>query len=128
MVLLAGGLGLGSWTVAFPVLATYVAAAIAYSAIFVPLGYLFSRSLLVGLGYVFVWEGILATVVSGISASSVWRISMAIYADLTDLPRGALEVLGSVMPGTGGSVVTIGILVALGISVLVWAMRYRDAV
>jgi ABC-2 type transport system permease protein len=128
VVLLAAGLGAGSWSLAWPVLATYAAAAVAYSALFVPLGYLFSRSLLVGLGYVFIWEGILATVVSGLSASSVWRISLAIYADLADLPRDALDVLGSVLPGTGGSVVTILILVALGISVLVWAMRYRDAV
>lgn len=128
VVFVAGGLGLGSWSIAFPVLATYLAAAVAYSAIFVPLGYLFSRSLLVGLGYVFVWEGILATVVSGLSASSVWRISLAIYADLAELPRDAMDVLGSVVPGTGGSLVTIGVLVAIGVSVLIWAMRYRDAV
>jgi ABC-type transport system involved in multi-copper enzyme maturation permease subunit len=128
VVLLAAGLGVGTWSLAWPVLATYAAAAVAYSALFVPLGYLFSRSLLVGLGYVFVWEGILASVVSGLSASSVWRIALAIYADLAELPRDALDVLGSVLPGTGGSVVTILVLVALGVSVLVWAMRYRDAV
>jgi ABC-2 type transport system permease protein len=127
-VLLAAGLGVGTWSLAWPVLATYAAAAVAYSAVFVPLGYLFARSLLVGLGYVFVWEGILASVVPGLSASSVWRVALAIYADLAELPRDALDVLGSVLPGTGGSVVTILVLVALGVSVLVWAMRYRDAV
>lgn len=128
LVLLAGGLGVGSWTIAFPVLVTYVVAAVAYSSIFVPLGYLFARSLFVGLGYVFVWEGILATFVTGLSASSVWRISLAVYADLTQLPRDALDVLGSVLPGAGGSLITVAILVFLGVSVLTWALRYRDAV
>lgn len=124
----AAGIGADSWTVGFPALATYAAAALAYSAVFMPLGYLFSRSLLVGLAYVFVWEGILATFVSGLSASSIWRIAMAIYADLTDLPRDAGDVLGSVEPGVGGALVTIGILIAAGIGVLAWAMRARDAV
>src|SRR5690606_26410401 len=79
---LAAGLTLGDWGLAVPALSAYVAAALAYSAVFVPLGYLFSRALIPGLAYVFVWEGILATVVSGLSASSVWRIALSIYADL----------------------------------------------
>jgi ABC-2 type transport system permease protein len=125
---MATGAILGAWTVAFPALATYVAAALAYSAIFMPLGYLFSRSLLVGLAYVFVWEGILTTFVTGLGASSVWRVAMAIYGDLTELSRDAADVLGTVRPGVGGSVVTIGTLIVAGIGVLVWAMRARDAV
>jgi ABC-type transport system involved in multi-copper enzyme maturation permease subunit len=125
---LAAGVTIGSWTVALPALSAYVAAALAYSAIFMPLGYLFSRSLLPGLGYVFVWEGILASVVPGLSASSVWRIAMSIYADLTELSRDARDVLGSVKPGLGGGVATVAILVALGIAVLSWAMKARDAV
>ncbi len=125
---IAAGVTIGEWALAFPALAAYVAAALAYSAVFMPLGYLFSRSLLVGLGYVFVWEGILATAVSGLSASSVWRLAMAIYADLTELPRDAADVLGGVEPGVGGAAVTIAVLIVLGISVLTWAMRARDAV
>lgn len=125
---LAAGVAADSWTIAFPALATYAGAALAYSAVFVPLGYLFSRSLLVGLGYVFVWEGILASFVSGLSASSVWRIALAISADLTDLPRDAMDVLGSVQPGVGRALVTIGVLIVVGIGVLTWAMRARDAV
>jgi ABC-2 type transport system permease protein len=125
---LAAGLTLGAWGLAVPALAAYVAAALAYSAVFVPLGYLFSRSLIVGLAYVFVWEGILATVVSGLSASSVWRIALSIYADLTELPLAAREMLGSVQPGAGGGTVTVLILIALGVAVMSWALRTRDAV
>lgn len=125
---LAAGLTIGDWVLAVPALSAYVAAALAYSAVFVPLGYLFSRSLIPGLAYVFVWEGILAAVVSGLSASSVWRVALSIYADLTELPGVAGEMLGSVKPGVGGGVVTVLVLVALGVSVLTWALKSRDAV
>lgn len=125
---LAAGLTLGDWGLAVPALSAYVAAALAYSAVFVPLGYLFARSLIPGLAYVFVWEGILATVVSGLSASSIWRIALSIYADLTELSGAAGEMLGSVRPGVGGGVVTVLILIAAGVAVLSWAMKARDAV
>lgn len=122
------GLTTGSWTVAMPALVLYLAAAIAYCALFVPLGYLFGRSLLVGLIYVFVWEGILAGGVPGLAASSIWRIAMSIYADIDDLPRDAMDVLGSVESGRWGGITTIAVLVTAGIAVLTWAVRRRDAV
>jgi ABC-2 type transport system permease protein len=128
VLFLAGGIVLGSWSIALPALATFLAAATSYSALFVPLGYLFSRSLLVGLGYVFVWEGIVASFVSGLAASSVWRVALTVYADLAQLPRDALDVLGSMKPGAGGAAVTVAVLLAVGLAVLNWAMRYRDAV
>lgn len=128
VALVGAGITTGSWTLGVPALSAYLAAALAYSAVFVPLGYLFSRSLVVGLIYVFVWEGILTSFVSGLAASSVWRVALSIYADLTDLPGVAQEMLGSVEPGVGGGVVTVLVLVALGVSVLTWALKARDAV
>ena len=98
---LAMGITTGSWTLAIPALGLYAAAAIGYTAVFVPIGYLFTRAILVGLAYVFVWEGIITTVVTGLAASSVWRTAMSIYADLTVLPGDALETLGPVAPGRG---------------------------
>ena len=80
---LAMGITTGSWTLAIPALGLYAAAAVGYTAVFVPIGYLFTRAVLVGLAYVFVWEGIITTFVTGLSASSVWRTAMSIYADLT---------------------------------------------
>lgn len=109
-------------------LGLYAGAALAYSALFVPLGYLFSRSLLIGLGYVFVWEAILASAVSGLSASSIWRIAMSIYADLDELPRDALDMLGSVEPGKWGGLVTVVVLISVGVTTMTWAVRTRDAV
>ena len=118
----------GEMSSAWAVLVLYLSAALAYSALFVPLGYLFSRSLLIGLGYVFVWEAILASAVSGLTASSVWRIAMSIWADIDQLPRDALDVLGSVEPGRWGGLATVAVLIVLGIAALAWAVRRRDAV
>lgn len=122
------GLVTGSWTVAVPALALYLTAAVGYAAVFAPLGYLFDRSLIIGLAYIFVWEGILASAVSGLGPSSIWRIALSSYADLESLPRDALDVLGSVTPGAGGATVTVLVLVGLATGMLTWAVRFRDAV
>lgn len=118
----------GSWSVAVPALALHVAAAVGYTAVFVPLGYLFARSLIIGLAYIFVWEGILATVVPGIQPSSIWRIALSAYADIDTLPPDALDVLGSVTPGRWGATATLLVLVGFGTALLTWAIRTRDAV
>ncbi|MFQ5523585.1 MAG: ABC transporter permease [Acidimicrobiia bacterium] len=108
--------------------ALFVAAAVGYAAVFVPLGYIVPRSLLVGLGYVIVIESILAAAVTGLAQFSVWRIALSIYADLVPVFGGeAANVLGPVTPGAGGGMVKLaGILVA-GLAVLTWAFRTRDA-
>lgn len=122
------GLASGDWTAALPALAVYIPAAVGYSSVFMPLGYLFSRSLLVGLGYVFVWEGILASVAPGVGSSSVWRVALSIWAGLDDLSQDALDVLGSVSPGVGGGLAVLAGIVVGSITVLVWGMKARDAV
>jgi len=123
----AMGLTVGSWTLALPALSAYLAAAAGYTAIFVPVGYLFSRAVLVGLAYVFVWEAIITRLVSGLGATSMWRTALSIYADLTALPEDALETLGTVTPSVTVGVVKLVITVALGTAVLTWALKRRDA-
>jgi ABC-2 type transport system permease protein len=124
---LAMGLTTGSWTLTVPAIALYAAAAVGYTAVFVPIGYLFTRAILVGLAYVFVWEGIITSFVTGLSASSVWRTAMSIYADLTSLTGDALDTLGPVAPGVGGGVLKLIGTVVVGVGVLTWALRRRDA-
>jgi ABC-2 type transport system permease protein len=124
---LAMGILTGSWGLAIPALGLYAAAAIGYTAVFVPLGYLFTRAVLVGLAYVFVWEGIITSFVTGLSASSVWRTAMSIYADILVLPEDALGTLGPVAPGVGGGVLKLAGTVLVGVTALTWALRKRDA-
>lgn len=121
------GVGSGDWSHAWAALPAYLAGAIGYSAIFIPVGYLFSRAILVGLAYVFIWEGILTTLISGIAASSVWKTALSIFADLRELPRDALEALGPVLPGVGGGVAKLAGVVVVSVAAFTWALKTRDA-
>lgn len=105
----------------------YVAAAVGYSFVFVPAGYLIQRVILVGLAYVILWEQIVARLVTGVANTSVWRFAISIYADL--VPRFGPELsdsLGPVAPGTGGAVLKVAVVVLLGWLLLTWALRTRD--
>lgn len=113
---------------AMPGLTLFVAAAVGYAAVFVPLGYLVPRATLVGLGYVIVGETILGSAIEGLAHLSIWRISASIYADLAPIFGGeAQELLGPVTPGVGVGLIKLGSVFGLGMTVLVWALRRRDA-
>jgi hypothetical protein len=118
----------GDLETAFPSLALFVAAAIGYAAIFVPLGYLVPRALLVGLGYILVLETILAFAVEGLAQLSIWRISLSIYAGLEDgFGEVAEGAMSPVTAGIGGGVAKLGAVLLFGLVVLTWALRRRDA-
>lgn len=105
-----------------------LAAAVGYAAIFVPVGYLFSRSVLVGLGYLILLELALSGLVAGLAQLSIWRIAGSIYLDLVDIGGiDAREVLGAVAPGVGGGLVKLGVVLVFGTALLTWALRTRDA-
>lgn len=125
---IGAGVVTGDWTLGVPTLVLYGLAAVGYAGVALPLGYLVDRSLIVGLVYIFVWEGILSSAVAGLGPSSIWRTALSGYAGIEDLPRDAMDVLGSVAPGTGGAVAKVAALLVLGTGVLVWAVRSRDAV
>ena len=145
--LLAGGaaaltLALGGWlatvgagvaigvdlSAMLPGLILFAGAAVGYASLFVPLGYLVPRSLLVGLGYVVVVESILSNVVTGLAQLSIWRIALRVYADVAGtVGEGTREVLGPVEAGLGeGSATLVGVLIA-GFVILTLALRHRDA-
>lgn len=115
--------------VAMPGIVQFIAAGVGYAAVFVPLGYLVPRSVLVGLGYIIVVESILAAVVTGLAQLSIWRIALSIYADITTYwnPENAGEMLGPVTPGVGGGIAKLAVVLAIGFLVLTWALRRRDA-
>ena len=75
-----------------------------------------------------VWETILSNAVTGLAQFSIWHVALSIYADLEDeFGQAATDSLGPVTPGAGGGVAKIGAVVALGILVLTWALKRRDA-
>lgn len=115
-------------SVIMPGAALLLAAAVGYAAVFVPVGYLFSRSVLVGLGYLILVELALSGLVSGLAQLSIWRIAGSIYVDLVGFEGTEAEaVLGAVAPGVGGGLAKLAVVLVLGAGVLTWALRTRDA-
>lgn len=116
-------------SIAIPGLLQFTAAGVGYAAVFVPLGYLVPRAILVGLGFIIVVESILATVVSGLAQLSIWRIALSIYSDITAFwdTDDAGDMLGPIAPGTGGGVAKLSVVLLFGFVVLTWALRRRDA-
>jgi ABC-2 type transport system permease protein len=88
-----------------------LAAAIVYNALFVCLSTATSRALIAGLGYVVIWEGVLANLVGGARILSVSHYGLAVASSVA--PDHALE------PGVGlatacvlATVVTVATLAA----------------
>lgn len=137
-------LGIGGWlasltallisgndiSIAWPGLILFAAAALGYAAIFVPLGYLVPRSILVGLGYIIVVESILAFFVTGLAQISIWRISLSIYADFATVwsSQDSGDMLGPVAVGAGGGLIKLGVALAIGLATLTIALKRRDAI
>lgn len=128
VTVLAGLLHGADMSLLMPGAGLLLAAAVGYAAIFVPIGYLFSRSVLIGLGYLILVELALSGLVSGLAQLSVWRIAGSIYVDLVDLDGVEVDaVLGAVDPGVGGGLAKLSVILLLGLGVLTWALRTRDA-
>jgi hypothetical protein len=131
LVSLVSALAVGAGTAdALAGITLFVTAAVGYAGVFVPLGYLVPRALLVGLGYVVVLESIVARAVDGLAQISIWRVAVSIYADLApQFPESAAETaLGPVAPGAWGGLAKLAAVLVVGWGVLTWALRRRDAV
>ncbi len=113
-----------------PVLVGTAIATAAYSAIFVPLGYLLKRATLIGLTYVFIWENGIATAVPALASLSPWRIGVSAIVGLA--PSDFFELvpadfaLGSLSPGAGGALVKTLMLMALSAGFVASILRRRD--
>lgn len=125
------GWGVGAWAagevgIGWPALVGAAVASAGYVAVFVPLGMLTGRATLTGLVYIFLWEGILASAASALSASSLWRTGLSAYASLTRLPAGMSDALGNVSAGTWGAAAKAAVLLAVSGLLTTWLLRTRD--
>jgi ABC-2 type transport system permease protein len=97
-----------TWVTFAPTLTAVLVGTAAYTAVFMILGHLTSRAVLIGLVYVFVWESGISFAAPALANVSISRLGLSAYVGL--LPEstpgfGALtEVLGVLEPGAGGAV------------------------
>ena len=100
-----------------------------YAAVFVPLGYLSTRSTLIGLIYLFVWEQGVAGALGGLATTSPWRLGFAAFLGLA--PAEAMDyadpfALGDLAPGAGGSIARAAVFLAVSTAFTAWLLKRRD--
>ena len=127
---LVAGAMTGDWSLGVATTAGVAIQSVASAAIFVPLGLLLNRATMVGLGYLFLWEGILAALISGIQASSVYRIVLSAWADVAVLNLDTYEsvdnILGRVAIGAGGAVAKVLVMALVSVFLTAMVLRRRD--
>lgn len=87
--LVAAGGGGDGLVIGFTVAAAFGSAV--YCALFVFLSLVTTRALVIGLGYVLIWEGVLAGLFAGTRTFSVRQYSLSLAEGLSDVPAGVLE-------------------------------------
>jgi ABC-2 type transport system permease protein len=110
--LVAGGIQNGL-VLAFALAA--VAGSVIYCAIFVALSLITGRALVFGLGYVLIWEGVLAGLFAGTQTFSVRQQTLALADALTNVPSAIFSAplpLGTALV-VGGLVLLLATVVAI---------------
>jgi ABC-2 type transport system permease protein len=110
--LVAGG-GQNGLVLAFTVASA--AGSVIYSSVFVALSLITGRALIFGLGYILIWEGVLAGLFAGTQTFSVRQHTLAFADALTDAPRAIFSA--QLQLGTALVVAALVVAVATTIAI-----------
>jgi ABC-2 type transport system permease protein len=117
----------GNWGTLGPLLVAAALSTLAYTAVFLTLGYLTRHAVLVGLVYAFVWESGMTTAVSSLATVSLMRLGLSAYTALVPTSRRYLgELLGVVTPGVGGAAAKALVVALLAVAATAALLRSRD--
>ena len=123
------GIRASDWNYVIPMLVSAAVATIVYAAVFVPLGYLSERSTLIGLAYVFIWEGAIVSAIGSLANTSPWRIGFTAFLAVAPEEAQFVEAdLGIVNPNLGTTLITVAVFIALSLLATSWILRKRDLV
>ena len=117
----------GTWELVGSLLLAVALSCLAYVSVFLALGYLTARAVLVGLVYVFIWESGMTSAIPPLASVSLMRIGLSAYTGLTPLGHAYVEdVLGAVRPGPGGAVAKAAVVSVCAVATVTLLLRYRD--
>ncbi len=115
------------WSTLVPTIVGVSVAAACYTAVFMVLGHLTSRAVLIGLVYVFIWESGVSAAAPSLANVSLFRIGLTAYAGmLPESQRYLSEPLGSLAPGAGGAAAKALVIGAVAILAAASLLRRRD--
>lgn len=122
----------GDWSLGIATTVGVAIQSLASAALFVPLGLVLNRATLFGLGYLFLWEGILSSIIEGIQASSIYRIVVSASADFAPMTADTYDsvdlILGRVTIGAGGAAAKVAVMVLVSAMVTGSILKRRDLV
>jgi len=115
------------WSTFVPTIVGLAIGAGCYTAVFIVLGHLTSRAVLMGLIYLFVWETGISFATPALSNVSLFRIGLSAYAGLVPESQSVLaEPLGAIAPGVGGAAAKLAVLGVLAVLATASLLRNRD--
>jgi ABC-2 type transport system permease protein len=118
---------ISDWATLVPALVSIAIAVGCWAAVFITLGFLTSRAVLIGLVYIFVWENGVAFAADSLANLSLSRIGLTAYAALMPESVGNLEeYLGALQPGVGGGRANVAGSAAASIFATAMLLRRRD--
>jgi ABC-2 type transport system permease protein len=121
------GASTGEWSPLGPMILGAAVSTAAYTAVFLVLGHLTQRAVLIGLVYVFIWESGISFAADSLANISLFRIGVSGYAGMVDgAPRLLAEPLGSLTPGMGGAAAKAAVIATVAIALSAWLLRTRD--
>lgn len=116
------------WSTLVPTIVGTALAAACYAAVFMVLGHLTSRAVLIGLVYVFIWESGISMAAPSLANVSLFRIGLTAYAGLLpESTRFLSEPLGSLAPGVGGALAKTLVIGLIAILTAASLLKRRDA-
>ncbi len=115
------------WSTLIPTVVGIAISTACYASVFMVVGHLTSRAVLIGLVYVFVWESGISFAAPSLANVSLFRIGLTAYTGLLPDSRSALsDPLGSLAPGAGGAIAKTALLGILAVTVAAGLLKRRD--
>lgn len=117
-----------TWSALVPTIVAVAVTAAGYTAVFMLLGHITSRAVLIGLVYLFVWESGISFAAPSLANVSLSRIGLTAYVGM--VPESASNLrdpLGSLAPGVGGAAAKALGIAAVCVLFGAFLLKRRDA-
>lgn len=116
-----------TWSPLWALLVAAAVGAAAYTAVFLVLGHVTSRAVLIGLAYLFIWESGLTFAADSLGNVSLFRIALTAYAGIETAAIPLLqEPLASLTPGALGAAAKVVVISGLAVVAGATLLRRRD--
>ena len=102
-------------------------ATIAYASIFIPVGFLTDRAVIIGLAFLLIFENGVVSALSALETLSPWRLGAAGFADMAGVSNDGLdESLRSLAHDAGRSLMVVLIMAVVSIALTTLLLNRRD--